>query len=101
MMPPCGLLDRFAGCPMRIPSPAKSVRRRAFLRRLECNFEHVADLLGVDELELAELLLGDLLDVALVALGDDHALDPGPLGGERLLLQAPDRQDLACKRDLA
>src|SRR4051794_12518971 len=58
----------FAGCRVRIPSPAKSVRKRAFLRRLECSVEHLADLLGVDELELAELVLGDLLDVALVSL---------------------------------
>ena len=50
---------------------------------------------------LAALVLGNLLDVALVALGDDHPLDPGPLGRQRLLLEAADRQHLAGQRHLA
>src|SRR5918992_409724 len=57
--------------------------------------ERFADLLDVGELELAQLVLGDLGDVGLVAGRDDHPLDPGALRGERLLLQAAHRKDLA------
>src|SRR4029453_8915283 len=68
---------------------------------LQSNTEHVSDVVGVDEVETLALLLGDLLHVALVAVGDDHLLDARSLGGERLLLQAADRQDLPRQCDLA
>ena len=57
--------------------------------------------LDVDELELAALVLGDLVDLALVAVGHDHALDPRALRRERLLLEPADRQHLPGQRDLA
>src|SRR5262245_64727036 len=69
--------------------------------RLQGHREDVADVVRVEELETLTLLLGDLLDVPLVAVGDDDLLDPGPLRRERLLLQPTDRQDLARQRDLA
>jgi hypothetical protein len=40
-------------------------------------------------------VLGDVLDVALVERRADDVLDAGALGGQRLLLQAADRQHLA------
>src|SRR6476619_1205372 len=50
--------------------------------------ERIVHVVHVDELEPRALVLGDLEDLALVAVGHDDALDPGPQGGQRLLLQA-------------
>jgi hypothetical protein len=46
-------------------------------------------------------LLGDVLEVLLVLGREDHVHDPDPEGGEQLLLDAPHRQHLAPKGDLA
>src|SRR5947208_4384466 len=69
----------------------------AWLKR---RIQRFFDAVDVDELEPTALGLGDLGDVALVALRHDHALDPGPLGCQGLLLQTSDWQDLPGQRDL-
>src|SRR5207244_9845693 len=46
-------------------------------------------------------VFGDVLEVLLVPPRQDHALDAGAPGGEHLLLDAADRQDLAAQGDLA
>src|SRR3954447_23032314 len=56
--------------------------------RSDGGLERLLDPVDVDELEVAPLVLGDLGDVALVAAGQDHSLDPRTLGSERLLLDA-------------
>lgn len=38
---------------------------------------------------------GQLVEVPLVARGEDEAGDVGPAGGDGLLLDAPDGEDLA------
>src|SRR5215204_932205 len=100
-----GLLRSFPGCKGEITLDLTSRRRARFaacLRTLaraasrlfvspaagrppiplQSDTEHVSDVVGVDELETLALLLGDLLHVALVAVGDDHLLDARSLGGE-------------------
>ena len=46
-------------------------------------------------------LLGDVVEVAAVALGQDHLGQPGRVRGEHLLLEPADRQHPALQRDLA
>jgi hypothetical protein len=46
-------------------------------------------------------MLGDVVDVGLVHRGRDDALDSRLLSGQRLLLQAADRQDFPDQGDLA
>src|SRR4029077_562418 len=79
-VPPWVSSARFPGCSCRLPARSFSSRLR---RRpgplpvgLERGFPRLSDVIGVDELEAPPLLLGDLLDVALVAVRHDHLLDP-------------------------
>src|SRR5688572_17257769 len=90
---PICLLKSFPGCTRRIypplalglcgcfllarPGPSR-LRVAARPRRppLQSGGEGVADLVDVGEFEPGALVLGDLLDVSLVAIGDDHLLDP-------------------------
>src|SRR3954469_14161042 len=85
------------GAPSRAPSALSLGARPTSQRRLE----RLLDSVDVHELESLALVRGNLGDVALVALRNDDPLDPGPLGGQRLLLQAADRQHLAGQCDLA
>src|SRR5215203_3517362 len=83
---PMGLLSSFPGCRCRLPSYRLPVTARAAPRgrlsiRLQRRLQDVPDVVGVDELEPLALLLGDLLDVTLVAVRDNHLLDAGPLRG--------------------
>ena len=55
-------------------SPPPSRLREGYVERL-------GDLVDEDELQAAELVLGYLSDVSLVALRNDHLLDPCPLCG--------------------
>src|SRR6266536_2702265 len=68
---------------------------------LQRGLQRLLDPVDEHELEPLALVLGDLGDLAVVAVRDDHPLDPGALGGERLLLQAADRQHLPGQRELA
>ena len=63
---------------------------------IERRIEHLLDLSRPDELEVVAQVLGDVLEIRLIAARCDHARDPGPLGGQRLLLQPADRQHLAA-----
>ena len=56
---------------------------------------------GRHEGQLLAHALGDLLDVARVLLRQDDGLHALAVGGEHLLLEAADRQDVAAQRDLA
>src|SRR5262245_30856026 len=79
---PMGLLRSFPGCRCRLPARRLSGRFGSLPIRLQRDRQDVSDVVGVDEVEAAALLLGDLLDVALVPIGNDHLLDPGPLRGQ-------------------
>ena len=68
---------------------------------LEGGLEDLVHLADEDELELVLHLGRHLVEVGLVALGDDHALDAGAVRREDLLLEAADGQDAAAERDLA
>src|SRR5438876_8481555 len=50
---------------------------------------------------LATYLLGNLVQVAAVALRQDHVGQTGGMRRQRLLLEAADRQHAALQRDLA
>src|SRR5829696_3401045 len=80
------------GRALRSPSGAVHLERLA---------QHVVDLLDPQELHVVLERRRELVEVDLVLLGGDDALDAGALRGERLLLEPPDRQHLAGKRDLA
>ena len=75
------------------------------LRRPFCDsrasLEHLLDAVHEDEVEVLAQVLRNVLDVLLVQLRRDHALDAGGLGGERLLLQPADRQHLPDQGQLA
>src|SRR5689334_5579769 len=71
----------FPSRPRSAPVPAPSIG-------LERGLQDVSDVVRVDEVEPLALLIRDLFDVALVSVRHDHLLDPGPLGRERLLLEA-------------
>ena len=62
--------------------------------------ENVLDVLDKDELDVADDLLRDLVEVLLVRRRHDHLLDPGALGGQDLLLDPADGQDVAAQGDL-
>ena len=68
---------------------------------LQRDFEHLSDLRDELEVEVLAQVLGDLVDVLLVASGRDHHPDPTALGGQRLLLEAADRQHLTGQRQLS
>src|SRR5215212_151973 len=81
-VPPMGLLRSFPGCRGRLPRnalrvPARVRPARAGSVALERDVEHIADVIREDEVEALPLLLRDLLHVTLVAVRDDHLLDPG------------------------
>src|SRR4051794_18732970 len=59
---------------------------------LERDLEHLVDLVDPVELDVLLERVGELLEVRLVLLRRDHALDAEALGGDRLLAQAADRQ---------
>ena len=46
-------------------------------------------------------LVGHVVEVGAVAGGEDDLGEPGPVGGQHLLLHAADRQHPARQRDLA
>src|SRR4029453_18689212 len=54
-----------------------------------------------DELEPLAGLVRQVLEVGLVLAGNDHTLQAGALGRERLLADASNREHLARERDLA
>ena len=81
-----------------VPAGLWRQRRR---RVLEGGDEHLVHLSDEDELEAVPDLRRDLLQIGLVALGQDHPLDAGAVGGQHLLLDAADLQDSTAQRDLA
>src|SRR3954451_12312170 len=66
--------------------------RRARLRLLESLLEHLVDALDERELDLRQQALGEVVEIGLVELRRDHTGHPSALRGERLLLEAADRQ---------
>ena len=97
--PPAGRRPEEAAPGVRWADQAASARGRA--RRLERDVEHLAD--GHDRVEghLLADVRGHVVEVAAVALGEDHVGEARGVGGEHLLLQAADRQHAALQRDLA
>src|SRR5438445_538049 len=71
------------------------------LQLRERGVEHLAHVVHRDEGELPAQLLGDVLEVALVAARKDDGGDAGAVRAEHLFLQAADWQHLAAQRDLA
>src|SRR5690606_30041396 len=53
------------------------------------------------QVERAQQVGGDVLDVRLVLVGEDDVLDARPLGAKDLLLEPPDGERPAAQRDLA
>ena len=70
-------------------------------RRFECDVEHLVDRHdGVERHRVAHIL-GNVIQVGAVALGEDHVGQTRGVRGKHLLLQAADRQDPALQRHLA
>src|SRR6202020_2376040 len=67
---------------------------------LERDLERLPDRGHEAELEVLAQMLGDLVDVLLVERRRDHGADTVALRGQRLLLEATDRQHLAGQGDL-
>src|SRR5258708_36405242 len=65
------------------------------------DLQHVLDVLDEMELHVSLDRFRDLDQVALVELRQDHGVQLGRAGGEYLLLDAADRQDVAAQRDFA
>ena len=91
-------------------APARSDPTLDDLRRLgleglrlapKGGLEHLVHRVDEDELHRLADLLGDVPQVLLVLLGDDHHLRPREVGGEDLALQPADRQHPAAQGDLA
>src|SRR6476469_7091220 len=94
-------LPRLAcGCRREHTRTAPTFTARRALRRLERELEHVLHVVEEAELDVLAEMLRDILAIALVQLRRDDQLDAVALGGERLLLQPADGQDLAGQGDL-
>src|SRR5262245_42874478 len=77
LLAPMGLLTSFSRVREQdIPARARPNLRGLRGLLLERDLERVADRLDVVELQVTALVLGDLLDVSLVAVGNDDLLDP-------------------------
>ncbi|MNK67790.1 hypothetical protein D3C87_871350 [compost metagenome] len=62
--------------------------------------ERLVDAIYQDDLHGAQDLVGDVLEVGLVAPGEDDGGDAGATGGEDLFLDAADGKDLAAQGHL-
>src|SRR5260370_42303554 len=60
--------------------------------RLEGVLEHILDSACEVERHFVAHALGDVIDVLLVALGEDDLLQPHPVSGQHLLLDATHRK---------
>jgi hypothetical protein len=77
-------------------------RRRSSRRDVSQRFtQNLVDRIDQHELHLAPEVSGDVVEVRLIAGGQKHAPDPGPVRTEHLLLDAADRQHASAQRDLA
>src|SRR5829696_1888983 len=87
--------------------PSLAVKFRALGRAypgsapIERGVEDLSDLADPHELHAVAQVLGEVLQVRLVAPGRQHTAHARPLGGERLLLEAADRQHQTRQRQLA
>src|SRR4029453_8806649 len=97
----CGLPRPLAACRHQTSPNWFGSRGSLYLATVHGVVKDLAELGYVLVLQVLALVLGDLLDLALVALRDDHALDPLALRRARLLLDAADGTHLAGQRDLA
>src|SRR4051794_3278639 len=87
--------------PLPLFANSTRIRRRSPDFRLQRRIEYLVHVVHEHELELLAQVLGYVVDVGLVAARDHQPLYLGPLGRQRLLLQAADRQHQAGERDLA
>src|SRR3954452_1371991 len=95
-------LPRLAcGCRREHTRTTAAPPARCRRRRLERQLEDVLDVLDEAELDVLPQVLREVLAVALVEFRGDDQPHARALGREGLLLEPPDRQDLACQRDLA
>ena len=95
----CGAVPRDGRAPARLGARTGAVAGAWLgLERLR---QHLLDAFHPDELDVLQQVLREVLDVGLVQLRRDHALEPGVLRGERLLLEPADRQHLAREGQLA
>ena len=90
-----------AGSPGRIGRVAQAASLGAVAAGSERRVEHLAD--AHDRVERHRLadVGGDVVEVAAVALGQDHLGDAGRVRGEHLLLEPADREHAALEGDLA
>src|SRR3954451_2558056 len=82
-------------------APPNLRNRSARGSRLECEVENLADGHDRVELHLLTYILGQIVQVGAVPLGQDHVRQPGRVRGEHLLLEPADRQHPSLQGDLA
>ena len=70
-----------------------SVLRRGRRLILKRNCQYVFTGRGEVEFDVVEDVFGDVVGVFAVAVGQDHVIHAGPVGGEHLLRHPADRQD--------
>src|SRR5439155_3993783 len=68
---------------------------------LQSDGQHLVYGLGQVKVHLVPDLFGYVLQVALVAFGEDDLLQPGTVGGQDFLLDSADREHPALEGDLA
>ena len=70
-------------------------------RRLECPLKDVGDRLGPDELEPIAHRLGNVIEVAPIARGEDHRVQAGARRRDAFLLDPADGHHDSAQADLA
>ncbi len=63
--------------------------------------DYLAHILGEDEAQVAPYIGRNILQIGLVAFGQDDGPDARAVGGQHLFLDSAHRQDLAPQGDLA
>ena len=68
---------------------------------LQRHSEHFIDIFHRNEFQFLFRFLGNIDEVFLVQLWDDHGGNAGPHRGQAFFLQTPDRQNETAERDFA
>src|SRR4051794_23082574 len=102
---PYPLLSRHTTAGPTVVDPAVRVTRSGrdggrLLHRLQRLCDDLRDVRHGLDLQRVEHLGGNVVEVGLVALRDEHRLQAGPLRGEQLLLHPADGQHPTVERDL-
>ena len=68
---------------------------------MERNREYLVHRIDRHELDMGPDIVGDIAEILLVDGREQHGIDPGPVGSERLFAQAPNYQHLAPQTHFA